>query len=157
MAIDYSTQYAIIPVKDEKGKIYGHIAHKAYLLKTFTEKGKETYEIVYTKKVDEIDINNFDELETQEPIINGEACINSVVVDELYLIYDVASKMAQKKSYDDCIKSAKEECYPLIGKVRDLYEYKKIVDTKTDFLVKTRSEVLSVIEKGVNTQRKMQL
>lgn len=158
----YSEVYTLIPVYDETEpkQIYGYIAFPAYLINENTIINNDgtsykQYEIVYAKNVENLNINTYDRLKNQEPIFNGEKCMNSIITNEVYTMFDIAKEEAVDKSKKLFEELAKDKLiHPSnYGRIRDLHSLKRAIDEEKANL-ESRFIELNIIEKYLNGQSK---
>ena len=155
MAADYQVYYINVPIYDMSNEIYGYIVVSGYLLnEAINLEGEKRFEVVPTKNVSKINLENYMQLENQEPIFESGRCVNSIEVDAIYQTYDEAQEGSKDKSFQFFEKKAKEESYTHIDLVRDLYAYKKMKDEKLAFIRNEREQTLIEIEKSINNQKK---
>ena len=152
---DYQIYYITVPINDLENKPYGYVVTSGYLLnETVIEDGSKRYEVVPVKNVDGLNIENYTELISQTPQFEDGRCVNSIVVDEIYQMYDEAQEGSKARSLKVFEKKAKEESYAHIDLVKDLYAYKKMTDEKLSIIRSDRELNLSEIEKSINNQKK---
>lgn len=152
---DYQLYYITVPISDLENKPYGYVVISGYLLNEAVIKdGSRKYEVVPVKDVTKLNIENYTELLSQIPQFEDGRCVNSIVVDEIYQMYDEAQEGSKARSLKVFEKKAKEESYARIDLVKDLYAYKKMTDEKLSIIRNEREINLSEIEKSINNQKK---
>ena len=149
----YSTTYTLAIVPDEKGTPFGYIALGAYLLDEIVIDGERKFEVVYTKKLDDLNINNYENLESQFPQFVEGKCTNSVLVDNVYDMFDIAKEAGEEESLKLFKSIAKEECHPIPSFVKDFHDLKRLEESKIAKL-SDRLVELNIIERSINNLAK---
>lgn len=150
---DYPLFFVTAPVKDEAGKLFGFIALDAYLINEKEANGSKKYEVVYFKDIKDLTITNFENLEEQEPVFDGDKCVNLEEVDEIYQVFDDAKEAADKKSKEVFEKEAVAVSYNSVANNADLYAFRKIYDEVKASIINERTSVLNNIESTVKKKR----
>lgn len=160
---DYKEVYSIIPVYDENDSesIYGYIACKSYLIKENVKinddgTSDKEYEIVYSKVIDNLNVNNYENIENQKPLFENGLCTNSVIINEIYTMFDVAKESSEIKSRNLFEQIAKNKLInpSNYSTIRDLYSLKRAIESEKSNL-ESRIIDLNIIEKSINGQIKI--
>lgn len=157
---DYPKVYSIIPVYDiDKNKEkYGYVACGCYLLKELLinkEDGTsiKKYEVVCDIKEKDLTLNSYETIESQIPTFEAGKCNNSIIVDEIYEMYDIAKEASEKMNMELFEKMAKEENYPPPSHLKTIVDLKRAIDIRKSKLSERLTELI-IVEKSLNHQNR---
>ena len=157
---DYPMVYSIIPVYDinEKKDKYGYVACSCYLLGDVyinTEEGTilKKYEVVCSINDKDLTLNSYENLESQKPTFKDGKCNNSIIVDDIYEMYDIAKEASVQMNLDLFEKIAKEENYPPPSHLKTIVDLKRAIDIRKAKLSERLTELV-IVEKTLNPQNR---
>ena len=114
---------------------------------------EKKYEVVWKIKEKTLNLNSYESIEEQHPIFKDGKCINSIIVDNIYEMYDVAREDSKQMSMELFKKIAKDENYPPPSHIKTITDLKRAIDMRKVKLSERLTD-LTIIEKTINHQKK---